>query len=81
VILTRFADDYPVGFEHRDDVERFLADLRERFATFALKRITSKKRMRTKLSEVKAELMRRRARQLLRGAHQQRRDHRVSAPR
>ena len=30
MILTRFADDYVVGFEHRDDAERFLADLRDR---------------------------------------------------
>jgi RNA-directed DNA polymerase len=34
MILTRFADDYVAGFEHRDDAERFLADLRDRFATF-----------------------------------------------
>jgi retron-type reverse transcriptase len=34
VILTRFADDYIAGFEHRDDAEQFLADLRDRFATF-----------------------------------------------
>jgi len=27
VILVRFADDYVAGFEHRDDAERFLADL------------------------------------------------------
>ena len=110
VILTRFADDYIAGFEHRDDAERFLAELRDRFAKFGLelhpdktrliefgrfaaerragrgegkpetfeflgfthicakttsgrftlKRITSKKRMAAKLSEVKAELMRRR---------------------
>jgi group II intron reverse transcriptase/maturase len=110
VILTRFADDYIAGFQHRDDAERFLVALRERFAKFALelhpektrliefgrfaaerrqkrglgkpetfeflgfthicaktrsgrftlKRVTSKKRMRAKLSEVKAELMRRR---------------------
>jgi len=107
VILARFADDYIAGFEHRDDAERFLTDLRARFAKFALelhpkktrliefgrfaaerrqkrglgkpetfdflgfphicaksrsgrftlKRVTSKKRMRAKLSEVKAELM------------------------
>ena len=107
VIIVRFADDYIVGFEHHEDAERFLADLRERFAKFALelhpektrliefgryaaerrqarglgkpetfeflgfthicaktrngrfmlKRVTSKKRMRAKLSEVKAELM------------------------
>jgi hypothetical protein len=99
-----------VGFEHRDDAERFLYDLRERFARFALelhpektrliefgrhavrdrkacglgkpetfeflgfahicaktrkgrfmlKRVTSKKRMRAKLGEVKTELMQRR---------------------
>jgi RNA-directed DNA polymerase len=110
VIIVRFADDYMVGFEHRDDAERFLHDLRARFAKFALelhpektrliefgrhaagarrarglgkpetfeflgfthicaktrsgrfmlKRVTSKKRMRAKLSEVKAELVRRR---------------------
>jgi group II intron reverse transcriptase/maturase len=110
MILTRFADDYIAGFEHRDDAERFLADLRDRFARFGLelhpektrliefgrfaaerrarrgqgkpetfeflgfthicakssagrfmlKRVTSKKRMAAKLSEVKTELMRRR---------------------
>ena len=109
VILTRFADDYVAGFEHRDDAERFLADLRERFAKFGLelhpektrliefgrfaaqnrarrgdrkpetfeflgfthicaktrngrfklKRVTSKKKMRAKLSSVKTELRRR----------------------
>jgi group II intron reverse transcriptase/maturase len=36
VIVTRFADDFVVGFEHRDDAERFWADLRERFARFGL---------------------------------------------
>jgi group II intron reverse transcriptase/maturase len=111
VIVTRFADDFVVGFEHRDDAERFWADLRDRFATFnlelaeektrliefgryaaerrqarglpkpesfdflgfthvcgktrktgrfALKRVTSKKRMRAKLRAVKTELMYRR---------------------
>jgi RNA-directed DNA polymerase len=110
VILTRFADDYVAGFEHRDDAERFLADLRDRFAKFALelhpektrliefgrfaardrgrrglrkpetfeflglthicaksktgrfklKRVTSKKRMRRKLREVKTEMRLRR---------------------
>jgi len=110
VILVRFADDYVAGFEHREDAERFLAGLRERFAEFnleladektrliefgrfaaqrrkarglgrpetfdflgfthccaqtqngrfLLKRITISKRMRAKLREVKAELMRRR---------------------
>ena len=36
VIIMRFADDFVVGFEHRDDAERFLAELRERFAEFGL---------------------------------------------
>jgi hypothetical protein len=36
VILVRFADDYVAGFEHRGDAERFLADLRGRFAEFKL---------------------------------------------
>jgi group II intron reverse transcriptase/maturase len=111
VIVTRFADDFVVGFEHRGDAERFRADLRERFALFglalheektrliefgryaaerrqarglpkpetfdflgfthicartretgwfALRRVTSKKRLRAKLREVRTELMRRR---------------------
>ena len=109
VIVVRFADDLVLGFEHRDDAERFWADLRERLARFGLelhpdktrliefgrfaaerrrargagkpgtfeflgfthicarsrsgrfklKRVTSKKRMRAKLREVKAELRRR----------------------
>ena len=109
VIFSRFADDYVAGFEHREDAERFLADLRERFAKFGLelhpektrliefgrfaarnrkrrgdskpetfeflgfthicgknrhgrfklKRVTSKKKMRAKLLEVKAEMRRR----------------------
>jgi RNA-directed DNA polymerase len=110
VILTRFADDYVAGFEHRDDAERFLVELRDRLAEFGLelhpdktrliefgqfaaidrarrgerkpetfdflgfthicaktrhgrfklKRVTIKKKMRAKLSVVKAELRRRR---------------------
>jgi RNA-directed DNA polymerase len=110
VVIVRWADDFIVGFEHREDAERFLAELSERFAKFglelkaektrliefgrfaaqnraarglgkpetfdflgfthisgktgsgrfALRRITIKKRMRTKLKEVKTELRRRR---------------------
>jgi RNA-directed DNA polymerase len=110
VVIVRFADDAVVGFEYREDAERFWADLRERLAKFSLelnaektrlirfgrfaaqqrrerglgkpetfqflgfthicgktkkgrfklKRITDKKRMRAKLSAVKAELTRRR---------------------
>ncbi len=36
VIIVRFCDDFVVGFEHREEAERFLADLRERFAKFGL---------------------------------------------
>ena len=36
VIFVRYADDTVVGFEHRHDAERFLADLRTRLAEFAL---------------------------------------------
>ena len=45
VILCRFADDYVVGFEHRDDAERFLADLRDRFAQFGLELHPDKTRL------------------------------------
>jgi RNA-directed DNA polymerase len=109
-VVTRFADDFVVGFEYRRDARWFLAELRERFARFGLElhvektrliefgrfaadrrrmsgkgkpetfeflgfthicaktrdgrfklaRITSKKRMRAKLREIKIELRRRR---------------------
>lgn len=36
MIVVRFADDTVVGFQHRDDGERFLADLKERLDEFAL---------------------------------------------
>jgi hypothetical protein len=36
VIVVRFADDFIVGFEHQRDAERFLLELRERFAKFNL---------------------------------------------
>lgn len=36
VIMVRYADDIVVGFEHRADAERFLAEMRERLAAFAL---------------------------------------------
>jgi len=45
VILCRFADDYVAGFEHREDAERFLADLRERFAEFSLDLHSEKTRL------------------------------------
>jgi len=110
VVIVRYVDDFVVGFERRDDAERFERELRERLAQFCLelseektrlvefgrfaagrrrerglgkpetfdflgfthccaktgkgrfmlKRVTSKKRMRAKLGEVKTSLMRRR---------------------
>jgi group II intron reverse transcriptase/maturase len=36
VVAVRFADDFVVGFEHREEAERFLTDLRERFVRFGL---------------------------------------------
>ncbi len=36
VVVVRWADDFVVGFQHRDEAERFLAELRERFAKFGL---------------------------------------------
>jgi hypothetical protein len=36
VVVVRFADDFIVGFEQRHEVERFLVELRERFAKFGL---------------------------------------------
>jgi RNA-directed DNA polymerase len=45
VILVRFADDYVAGFEHREDAERFLADLRARFAEFCLELHPEKTRL------------------------------------
>jgi hypothetical protein len=110
VIVVRFADDLVVGFQYRDDAERFQEELRARLAGFGLelnaektrliefgrfaaerrqkrglgkpetfsflgfthvcsktrtgrfklRRITDSKRVRAKLSEVKAELKRRR---------------------
>jgi RNA-directed DNA polymerase len=45
VILVRYADDYAAGFERREDAERFLADLRERFAEFGLELAEEKTRL------------------------------------
>jgi group II intron reverse transcriptase/maturase len=45
VVIVRFADDYIVGFEHRGDAERFLADLRDRLAKFALELAPEKTRL------------------------------------
>jgi RNA-directed DNA polymerase len=45
VIVVRFADDFVVGFEHRDEAERFLSELRERFARFDLELHPDKTRL------------------------------------
>ena len=45
VIVVRWADDFVVGFEHRDDAERFWADLRSRLAEFALELNDEKTRL------------------------------------
>ena len=45
VIITRFADDYIVGFEYQDDARRFLADLRGRLAEFGLELASEKTRL------------------------------------
>jgi hypothetical protein len=36
VIITRFADDFVVGFQYRGDAERFLRELHERLRKFSL---------------------------------------------
>jgi group II intron reverse transcriptase/maturase len=45
VIIVRFADDVVVGFEYRDDAERFWTDFRERLAGFALELNAEKTRL------------------------------------
>lgn len=36
MIVVRYADDFVAGFQHRQDADRFLAALHDRFAQFAL---------------------------------------------
>ena len=45
VIIVRFADDFVVGFQYRDDAEEFQAALRERFAEFSLELHPEKTRL------------------------------------
>ena len=45
VIFVRFADDFVAGFEHRQEAEQFLAELRERFAKFGLELHADKTRI------------------------------------
>jgi group II intron reverse transcriptase/maturase len=45
VIIVRWADDFVVGFEHREDAERFWAELRGRLAKFDLELNAEKTRL------------------------------------
>jgi group II intron reverse transcriptase/maturase len=45
VIVVRYADDLVVGFEHREDAERFLEEFRERLAKFGLELHPEKTRL------------------------------------
>jgi group II intron reverse transcriptase/maturase len=45
MILTRFADDFIVGFEEKEDADRFLDELRGRFAAFGLELHPDKTRL------------------------------------
>jgi RNA-directed DNA polymerase len=45
MVMTRFADDFIVGFEHKEDADRFLDELSGRFATFGLELHPDKTRL------------------------------------
>jgi group II intron reverse transcriptase/maturase len=45
VVITRYADDAVIGFQHRDEAERFLTDLRRRLAQFGLEVAEEKTRL------------------------------------
>jgi group II intron reverse transcriptase/maturase len=45
MVVTRFADDFVVGFQHLGDAKQFLTDLRERFAKFNLELHPDKTRL------------------------------------
>ena len=45
MVVTRFADDFVVGFQHLGDAKQFLHDLRERFAKFNLELHSDKTRL------------------------------------
>jgi len=45
VIVVRYVDDFVVGFEHRQEGEQFLSELRERFARFGLELHADKTRL------------------------------------
>jgi len=45
VVVVRFADDFVVGFQYREDAERFWSELRERFGKFNLRLQDDKTRL------------------------------------
>ena len=45
MVIVRWADDFVVGFEHRQDAERFWAELRDRLAMFGLELHAEKTRL------------------------------------
>ena len=45
VVIVRYADDFVVGFQHRDDAERFRAELTARLARFGLELAAEKTRL------------------------------------
>ena len=45
VIIVRWADDFVVGFEHREDAEQFWSDLRDRLTKFGLELNAEKTRL------------------------------------
>jgi RNA-directed DNA polymerase len=45
VIIVRWADEVIVGFEYQEDAQRFLTELRERFARFGLELHPDKNRL------------------------------------
>jgi len=45
VIVVRYADDFVVGFQHREDADRFLRELRDRLSRFHLRLHEEKTRL------------------------------------
>jgi group II intron reverse transcriptase/maturase len=45
VIIVRWADDFVMGFQHHDDAEEFLKELRERFRSYSLELHPEKTRL------------------------------------
>lgn len=43
--MVRYADDFVVGFEHKEDAERFMGDLKDRLARFELELHPKKTRL------------------------------------